>query len=292
MPAGKAAWLAIFHAVSAFNNAGFALFADSLERFATDPWICLPICTAVILGGLGFPVLMQLRRSLLGRAGWSLNTRLVLCTTAVLLVAGTIGITALEWNDPGTLGGLDPGSRVLAGFFQAVQTRTAGFDSIDIGALRSSTLLGMSVLMFIGGGSAGTAGGIKVTTFSVLLLALIAEVRGGRDVNAFGRRVPDAVIRQAVAVVLLAIAAVVAGTIALLLTTPFDLSASLFEAVSAFGTVGLSTGITPQLGSAGKVAVILLMFIGRLGPTTFASALALSQRPVHFQLPKERPIIG
>ena len=159
----EGAWYALFHSVSAFNNAGFALYADNLVRFAADPWVCLPICAAVILGGLGFPVLMQLRREIGRPLLWSMNTRLVLFGSVILLVGGTVYITALEWTNPATLGAYDPAARVLIGFFHSVQTRTAGFNSIDVGAMHDETWLGMDVLMFIGGGPAGTAGGIEIS---------------------------------------------------------------------------------------------------------------------------------
>ncbi|QYF75612.1 TrkH family potassium uptake protein [Cryobacterium sp. PAMC25264] len=291
-PIGRAVWLGVFHAVSSFNNAGFALFADNLMGYAVDPFICLPIAAAVILGGLGFPVIVQLRKHFRSPRQWTMNTRIVLAGTVTLLVAGTVYITAVEWSNPATLGPLDWPAKVLVGFFQSVQTRTAGFNSIDVGAMDSASLLGMDVLMFIGGGPAGTAGGIKVTTFAVLYFILVAEIRGDGVVNVFGKRLSRAVHRQAITLVLLAVFVVTASTAALMLITDIGLDALLFEAISAFGTVGLSTGITAGLPPAGQAILILLMFIGRLGPITFASALALRERPPAYELPKERPIIG
>ncbi|GAA3736347.1 potassium transporter TrkG [Leifsonia bigeumensis] len=289
---GEAAWLGVFHAVSSFNNAGFALFSNSIVPFATDPLICLPLCAATILGGLGFPVIMQLKKHLRRPLKWTMNTRIVLWATVFFLVLGTVYVTALEWNNPDTLGPLDWPGKVLAGFFQSVQTRTSGFNSVDIGALHPATLLGMDVFMFIGGGPAGTAGGIKVTTFAVLFFILVAEIRGEAVVNIFGKRLSRAVHRQAISVVLLATALVMAATVVLMLLTDFELGPVLFETVSAFGTVGLSTGITAQLPVAGQLVLILLMIVGRLGPITFASALALRERTLAYELPKERPIIG
>ncbi|MBX0300922.1 TrkH family potassium uptake protein [Cryobacterium sp. 1639] len=291
-PLGQAIWFGVFHAVSSFNNAGFALFSDNLMSYAVDPFICLPIAAAVILGGLGFPVIVQLRKHLRSPLLWTMNTRIVLAGTVTLLVAGTVYITAVEWSNSATLGPLDWPAKLLVGFFQSVQTRTAGFNSIDIGAMDSASLLGMDVLMFIGGGPAGTAGGIKITTFAVLFFILVAEVRGDSVVNVFGKRLSRAVHRQAITLVLLAVFVVTAATAALMLLTDIGLDALLFEAVSAFGTVGLSTGITASLPAAGQVILIVLMFIGRLGPITFASALALRERPATYELPKERPIIG
>ncbi|TFD72511.1 TrkH family potassium uptake protein [Cryobacterium sp. Hb1] len=305
-PIGRAIWLGVFHSVSSFNNAGFALFSDNLMGYATDAWICLPIAAAVILGGLGFPVIVQLRRQLRrqGRDSrhwlqhawsirtWTMNTRIVVSGTLALLILGTAYITAVEWSNPNTLGPLDWSGKLLAGFFQSVQTRTAGFNSIDIGQLDSATLLGMDVLMLIGGGPAGTAGGIKITTFAVLFFIIWTEVRGQVAVNVFGKRLSRAVHREAITISLLAVGVIIAATAALMLLTDISLDALLFEAISAFATVGLSTGITAGLPWGGQVILILLMFIGRLGPITFASAIALRERRTTYELPKERPIIG
>ena len=297
-PVGRAVWLGIFHSVSSFNNAGFALFSDNLMSYATDAWICLPICAAIILGGLGFPVIVQLRRQLRSRPfswsirAWTMNTRIVIAGTIVLLILGTAYITAVEWSNPNTLGAMDWPGKLLTGFFQSVQTRTAGFNSIDIGQMDSASLLGMDVLMLIGGGPAGTAGGIKITTFAVLFFILWTEVRGQVAVNVFGKRLSRAVHREAITIALLAVGVIIAATAALMLMTDISLDALLFEAISAFATVGLSTGITAGLPWEGQVILIILMFIGRLGPITFASAIALRERHTTYELPKERPIIG
>lgn len=293
---GRALYLGVFHSISAFNNAGFALYSDSLIRFVDDPWICLPIAVAVIFGGLGFPVIFELRRQLRRDRGhrrtWSLHLRLTVLSTVALLVLGTLFITATEWNNPATLGALDTPGRLLAGFFQAVMPRTAGFNSLDYAQMEDGTLLGTIVLMFIGGGSAGTAGGIKVTTFVVLFFAVYAEVRGEPNVDAFDRRIDDRTIRQALTVVLLSIAAIVSATVVLTEITAVPTQDLLFEVVSAFATVGLSTGITADLPGAGQLILVGLMFLGRLGPITLVSALALRERTRLYQLPEGRPIIG
>lgn len=291
-PLPRAAWLGLFHGVSAFNNGGFALYSDGLIGFVGDPWMCLPIAMAVITGGLGFPVLLQLRREPLGLRHWSMNTRVVLLGTAVLLLAGTAFVTAMEWSNSRTLGALDTRGRLLAGFFQAVMPRSGGFNSVDVGAMDPATWLGLDVLMFIGGGPASTAGGIKITTFAVLFFIIYTELRGEGAVNVLGKRLPRSTHRQAITVALLSVAFVVVPTLVLLTITEFTLDQVLFEVTSAFATVGLSTGITANLPAAGQLLLVALMFIGRLGPITLGSALALRQQTRLYELPKERPIIG
>lgn len=282
----------VFLAVSSFNNAGFAPFSDNMISYATDPIVVLPMSIATILGGLGFPVLLQLRRELRRPLHWTMNTNLVLAMTALLLVLGTVMIALFEWNNGATIGEMSPIDRVLVSFFHSVQARTAGFNSVDIGQLEPETLLGIDVLMFIGGGPAGTAGGIKVTTFAVLLFIIITELRGEGAVNIFGKRLSRAVHREAITITLLSMAAVMSATIALLIMTHLDLDVLLFEVISAFATVGLSTGITASLPPAGQIILMILMFLGRLGPLTLGTALVLRQRKVLYELPKERPVIG
>jgi trk system potassium uptake protein len=291
-PPGRAVYHGVFHAVSAFNNAGFALHSDSLMGYVSDPWICLPVAGAVIFGGLGFPVLLELRRHLRRPRDWSLHTKLTVAVSGVLLLGGTVVVTAAEWSNPGTLGALDPPARLLAGFFHAVMPRTAGFNSLDVAAMYDGTHLTTMVLMFIGGGSAGTAGGIKVTTFVVLFFVIYAEVRGERAVNAFDRRIDSRVQRQALTVALLGVAAVVGATLLIVETTRLPLADVMFEVTSAFGTVGLSTGTTTDLPALSQLVLVLLMFVGRLGPITFAAALALRDRQRLHELPEGRPIIG
>jgi trk system potassium uptake protein len=288
----RAIYHGVFHAVSAFNNAGFALYSDSLMGFVNDPWICVPIAAAVIFGGLGFPVLFELRRQLGRPRQWSLHTKLTMGTTAALLLLGTLFVTFSEWSNPGTLGPLNASGRILAGFFQAVMPRTAGFNSVDYGEMRDGTLLGTDVLMFIGGGSAGTAGGIKVTTFIILFFVIYAEVRGERHVNAADRRIGERVQRQALTVALLSVGLVMAATLLLLQIADLPTRDVLFESVSAFATVGLSTGITADLPSAGQLVLVVLMFVGRLGPITLVSALALRESQRRYTLPEGRPLIG
>ena len=292
-PFGRALYLGVFHSVTAYNNAGFALYSDNLIGFATDPFVCVPIMVAVVLGGLGFPVVLEvLRRRRRQRRRWSLHTRVTVLTYGALLLVGVVAVTAAEWRNPGTLGPMDVQHKVLTGLFHGVQPRTAGFNSLDPGQFEPTTLLVNDILMFIGGGSAGTAGGIKVTTFALLAFVILAEIRGEPTVHVLGRRLPPDVQRQALTVALLAVGVVISATLVLLAITPFSLDQVLFEVVSAFGTVGLSTGITAKIPTAGQIVLIALMFIGRLGPITMASALALRERPRRYELPEERPLVG
>ncbi|KOS57952.1 TrkH family potassium uptake protein [Rhodococcus rhodochrous] len=290
-PPLRAVWLGVFHSVSAFNNAGFALYSDNIIGFADDPWICVPLMLAVILGGIGFPVLFEVTRHLRGRSHrWSLHTRLTVTVTAVLLVVGPVLVLALEWTR--TLQHFHFGQKLLVAAFQGVMPRTAGFNSVDYAQMDPATLLVTDVLMFIGGGSGGTAGGIKVTTFVLLLFVIAAEVRGERSVTVFDRRIDTRVQRQALSVALIGVALVMVPTIALLAGTSFDLDVLLFEVTSAFATVGLSTGITAQLPVWGQLILVGLMYLGRIGSITLVSALAARERGRRYELPEERPFIG
>jgi potassium uptake TrkH family protein len=292
MGLGSALWHGVFHAISAFNNAGFALWSDSLVQFATDGWVSLTVAVAVLAGGLGFPVWIELRRRILSPRFWTLHTKLTLALTFALLGSGLVLFAAFEWSNPGTLGPLDTPGKLLASFFQSVTPRTAGFNTVDYGSAEQETLFVTDLLMFIGGGSASTAGGIKVTTFALLFLMVWSEARGDPHVTAFGRQVPAHAQRQAFSVVFIAAAAVFAGTLALLALSDHPFREVLFEAVSAFGTVGLSTGITADWGELGRLVLVALMFLGRTGPYTLAVALALRERKRLYRFPEERPIIG
>ncbi|WP_232021779.1 MULTISPECIES: TrkH family potassium uptake protein [Pseudonocardia] len=285
----------IFHGISSFNNAGFSLYDDSMSRFVADPWISLTVSFSVIAGGLGFPVWFELGRRLRRggrRRRWTIHTKITVLTTGVLVLAGFVAITASEWNNEATFGALGVPTKFLAGFFAAVMPRSGGLNSVDIGEMNSVSLLVQDVLMFIGGGSGGTAGGIKVTTFALLAFVIATELRGEPSVHVMGRKLPAAVQRQALTIALLSVALVVLTTTTMLAMTNFGLDAVLFESISAAATVGLSTGITPHLPPAAHVLMSALMFIGRLGPITLGAALALRDRPRRYERPEERPIVG
>ena len=223
---------------------------------------------------------------------WSLHARLTVGATLVLLVIGPAMVLAFEWRNPGTLGPLGLGDKLVNGWFHGVTPRTAGFNTVDVGAMNESTLFGTSILMFIGAGPASTSGGIKVTTAAILAAAIWAEVRGERDVNVLSRRIPPAIIRQALTIVVLSITFVAATSLFLMTSDGLGLTEAFFESTSAFGTVGLSTGVTGSISPVGHVVLVIVMVCGRVGPLTFVTAMALRERTRLYRLPEETPIIG
>ena len=303
-PTGQALWHALFHSVSAFCNAGFSLFDDSLTRYQSDPIVNLTICALIISGGLGFPVMMDLKRNWNGP--WSdrwrrlhLHSKLMLLGTAGLVTFGTISFLALDWHE--TLRDMSIGQRLLVAFFQSVTARTAGFNTIDIGLLTNASLFIMILLMMIGAGPCSTGGGFKVTTLMTVLVRAWKALRGFSQINLFRRTIPDsAVVRSLVTMLLYAVVLVVGLTMLLVLeqsavphpnTQGLFLDA-LFEVVSALGTVGLTTGMTPHLTVSGRLVIIVLMFVGRLGPISVFLALSHGSRSHPITLPQEEPLIG
>ncbi|MDN6200508.1 TrkH family potassium uptake protein [Corynebacterium flavescens] len=299
----RATWEGIFHAISAFNNAGFGLRADSLMPYASDAWVLVPLAGAFIIGGLGYPVLAELvsrvrdrirarlRGVSPGTYRLSVTTRMTLVGTGVLIVAGTIMVAAIEWN--GVLRDMSLGTKWLTAFFQGTAPRTAGFNSVDYAEMNPVTLMGTDILMFIGGGSAGTAGGIKITTAIVLLAAMVAEFQGQRDTSVGRRRIPHTVVRQAMTVAAAGIGVVTLAVGALRILEPqFTADQLSFEVISAFATVGLSTGITADLSAPSQIILCLLMYLGRVGPITLVAALAARNVVRRFNYPTERPFIG
>ena len=292
--AGKAAWYGLFHSISAFNNAGFDLMGGfhSFTGYADDPVILVPVAVLVILGGLGAAIVGDIA----GKRRWNrlaLETKLVLSLTAVLLVTGTLALLAFDGGNPMTLGGMPAPEAVLNAAFQSVSFRSAGIASVPTAQLTDPSLLAGGALMFIGGASGSTAGGIKITTFAILLAAVIATVQGRPHVEAFGRRLPEVDVRRALAVALLSIALLFVVVLSLEVSVPGASFLHLvFEAVSAFGTVGLSADVTPTLPDHALLILAVTMFIGRLGPLSLVLALSLRQRPVAYRPAVESVRIG
>jgi trk system potassium uptake protein len=286
-------WWGVFHSISAFNNAGFDLTGDfrSLTPFVDDWVVLLTHAVLLTLGGLGFAIVGDA----FVRRRWSrfaFETKIVLLTSAVLLIAGSLLIGFTEWSNPQTLGALPAEQRLLNALFESATLRTAGFTALDTSAFVEATLFVVMALMFIGGASGSTAGGIKVSTFSVLLIAIVSTVRGQPSAVAFGRRIQHAVVYRALSVALLALAWVFVVGLGLTLTSNATFVQTLFEAVSAFGTVGASTGITPQLSDPARLITVVAMIVGRLGPLTLVLALAARARPVSSRPAVESVRIG
>jgi trk system potassium uptake protein TrkH len=289
---GEAAWNGLFHAVSAFNNAGFSIHPDSLMRYAGDGSMLVPLMVAIVVGGIGFPVLYDLRERLRGARHLSLHSRLTLVVTGALLLGGFLAVLLFEWTNPKTLGPMPLAKKFLSAAFASVSARTAGFNSVDIGAMTRDSWAVHYLLMFVGGGSAGTAGGIKIGTVAILGLLVIAEIRGSSDIEAFGRRVTTSAQRQAITVVALGAFMITVGTLVILPITHFPTDQVIFEVISAFATVGLSTGITGDLPAPAQFVIIALMYIGRVGTITFATSLMLAERRAQYRYPEEHPIVG
>ena len=292
-PPSTAAWQSIFHAVSAFNNCGLDIFGNfrSLTDYQGDPLVLLTTAALIILGGISFIVVIDVfgaRR--FNRL--SLDGKIVLTTTLALLALGTIVILVTEFNNELTLGPMSWPQKVLDAFFQSVTPRTAGFNVIAIGSMAVYSLFFTIMLMFVGGASGSTAGGIKVNTFGMLLATVWSTIRGKEHPGAFGREFRPQQTHRALTVAMLSLGLVGIVTLVLTITEKSDFIKVLFETVSAFGTVGLSTGITPSLSLAGKLIITITMFAGRLGPLTLALSLIQSQEPSAYRYPQGDVRIG
>jgi len=292
-----ALWNGFYLATSAFTNTGFVPMPDGLAPYAIDTYMLSVLAIGVFLGSIGFPVIFALYQYA-RRSGWRthmklpLHTKLTLNTTFILFVLGAIAIAVFEWSNPLTLGDQTPFQRIVSSSYTSVMTRSGGLGTLDIGEMNGSTLLFMDMLMFVGGGSASTAGGIKVTTLAVLFMAAFAEARGYQDMQAFERRIPTEVLRVSVSVVLWGATIVATASILILQITNARLDFVLFDVISAFGTSGLTTGLTEQLPDSGKYVMAATMWAGRVGTVTLAAALAATSRPRLFRYPEERPIVG
>ncbi|PLS09395.1 TrkH family potassium uptake protein [Bacillus halotolerans] len=267
----------VFHAISAFNNAGFSLWPDNLMSYVGDPAVNLVITILFITGGIGFTVLFDILKNRRFKA-FSLHTKLMLSGTFVLNIAATLIIFILEYSNPGTLGSLHLPDKLWASYFQAVTPRTAGFNSVDFGSMREATIVFVLLLMFIGAGSASTASGIKLTTFLVILMSVIAYLRGHKETVIFRRTIKYPIIIKALAVSVISLFIVFIGIFALTITEQAPFIQVVFETFSAFGTVGLTMGLTPELTTAGKCIIIAIMFIGRIGPLTFVFSFAKTEK--------------
>ena len=285
-------WLAAFHSISAFNNAGFDLMKEfsSLAEFAHEPGLLMTVAALVILGALGVLVLIDVVTKHSWKA-FSLNSKIVLAMSGVLLFLGFCGILAVEFSNPRTLEPLSVVDKISSAFFHSAM-RTGGFSTVAVGGVKDQTLLLNMGLMFVGGATASTAGGIKVTTLAVLALATMAASRGHEHAAGYGHLLSHRLVYRALAVAFFAMALVFVATMALTITEGFAFQQLLFEVVSAFGTVGLSTGITRDLTSSGQVVIIAVMFVGRLGPLTLAYALARKATEPSYRLPEEDIPIG
>jgi len=306
MPAGRAVWFGIFHSISSFCNAGFSLFSDSFVRYRGDLTINCVVPFLIVFGGIGFPALIDLCHKFLARLGGvrlalSLHARIVFTATAVLIVVGTVMFLVLEGP---SMHGTSFSERLAASWFQSVTTRTAGFNTLDFGAVSEPTLLMSIVLMIVGGSPGSTAGGIKTTTFVVILLVVFARLRGHERVEIGKRSIPAAVVMKALVVALLGVALIGVATFLLLMTDGANVAAGeghgsfislLFEVVSAFGTVGLSvldTASTGALTWMGKLVIICVMYLGRLGPLVLAQMVLSADRPLRYRYPEEHLLVG
>jgi trk system potassium uptake protein len=286
-------WVSVFQTVSAFNNAGFDIFGGfrSLSGYSADYLVLLTTAGLIILGGISFVVINNVYKSR-GLHHSSIDTKLVLLITAILLASGTIVILATEYKNPGTLGALPLPAKIVNAFFQSVTSRTAGFSSFNTGALATYSLFFTMILMFIGGSSGSTAGGIKVNTVGLIIATIWGTIRGKEHPEAFGREFPVQQIFRAMTLLVISLGIIALIFFVLSVTEQFPSLNILFETVSALGTVGLSTGITPGLSTIGKIVIIFTMFIGRLGPLTLTLALTRAQRISKYHYPQDSIRIG
>lgn len=292
-PLPVAVWYGLFHAVAAFANAGFDLLGGfrSFSGQGDEPYLLLVVSLLIIIGGISFAVVSDITRRR-RFALLALDTKLVLVGTGALLVVGTLGVLVLEAGNAATLGAQDPLPILTQAFFYSSSTRTAGIAAHNLANFRDETLFFLMGLMFIGGAAGSTAGGIKVNTLAVLIAVVVSASKGRSQVIAFGREIPAVVVMRALTAAVLGMIIAVNITLALTVTEPYPLLPLAFEAVSAFGTVGLSTGITPELSAAGKLLLIVAMFAGRIGPLALAVALVHRERPTRVRFPEDAVRIG
>ncbi|MDQ3863728.1 MAG: Trk family potassium uptake protein [Actinomycetota bacterium] len=287
--------LGMFHTIAAYCNAGFDIFEGGMASYAGDWTVNLTLIYLIIAGGLGFPVLVNLYYYPRVRR-LTLQSKLVLITTAILLVVGVLSVALLEWTNPRTLGGEPLGTKVLMSLFQGVTPRTAGFATVTYSNMHDPTLAVQMALMFIGTAPVSTGGGIKVTTVALIWLIFLTQIRGQTEISAFGRQIPRSLIAKTVTVMTLSPLLVWGAALALMISADVSLLTALFEVTSAFGTVGLSLGpgygLATELGPFGKILLALVMFAGRVGPITLAVALSERSKPRRYSYPEEEIAIG
>lgn len=286
-------WNGIFYSISAFNNAGFVVHPEGLNSIGQDPVVVWTIMAGVFAGSLGFPVLIMLWAAKWRIRTWNLHTKLTIQVTLVLLLIGAVAYALFEWSNSSTIGEMGSWEKLQSALFASVNMRSGGFSVVESNLEASETMLVSNALMFAGGGSASTAGGIKVTTIAVIFLAFLAEARGDAELSAHHRTIPASALRVAVSVVAMGLTLVLLSTLALMTIAGIHMERPLYESVSAFGTVGLTSGLTSELPPAGLYVLAMLMFAGRVGIITFAAALATRQHGrTRYRYPEGRPIIG
>ncbi len=292
MGLGESAFQGLFHSIMAFCNAGFTILpGEGLIPYAGD-WVIVGTLVAVItLGGLGFPVLVDLLRYRDDRR-LSVHSKLVLITSGVLLIIGVLSVALMEWTNPATLGGETTSTRAALSVFQGVTPRTAGFATVNYPEMRDPTLVVQALLMFIGTAPTSTGGGVKVTTVALVFLIVASQVRGQDRITLFWRELPRELVAKALAVLALSSVLIVLGTLTIMVSDNLQLLPALFEITSAFGTTGLSLDVTPNLSGFGKVLVAAIMFLGRVGPITFIIAMTARQRAPRYKYPQEDIAIG
>jgi len=283
-------YLSLFHVISAFNNAGFSLFPDNLMSFVGDPIVNLILSSLFILGGLGFTVVIDLYQKQYFRQ-WSLHTKLMIAGTVIINIFATVVIFALEFNNAQTIGDLPMYEKIMASYFSGVTPRTAGFNTLDYGVMEDPTLLFTMFLMFIGAGSASTASGIKLTTFIVVILATMAFLRSRGEPEIFGRSIRLETVIRSLAITTIGLLLVVSFIFLLTVTETLPFLPLAFEVVSAFGTVGLSMGVTSQLSDLGEVLLSMVMFVGRIGPLTIFFIL-MKPKKVNYRYPYDQVFTG
>jgi len=291
----KGIYYSLFHSISAFNNAGFDLMGGfrSLTQYVEDPIVSLTISALIVIGGLGFSVWADIYTKRCFRK-LSLHTKLVIVITAFLIITGAVMFYILEYNNPATMGNLSMKGKVLSAVFHSITPRTAGFNTLSTADMTMASKFLTVILMFIGGSPGGTAGGIKTVTFGIIILAVFAVIRGKDEPEIFKKRIPNSIVYRSLGIMIISLSIVVAGLMVLSITEKADFLMILYEVVSAFGTVGLTLGLTPHLTVIGKIVIILTMYMGRVGPLTVATALAQreSSRKELLRYPEEKVMVG